>query len=229
MKIGALKKVSLIDYPDVISAVIFTQGCNFRCPYCHNPELVLREYFETPVDEGSILSFLERRRGKLDGVVVTGGEPTIQKNLQSFLKRIRTKGFLVKVDTNGSRPDVLRRLLEGGLVDYIAMDIKSSFERYKWVTSSNIEPQLIMESAKLLMEWNGSYEFRTTLVPGLVGSEDVKAIASEIKGAKKFVLQRFQPSKHVDPTYITRIPYPVEELQEVKNFLEGYVAQIVIR
>ncbi|MCX7816670.1 MAG: anaerobic ribonucleoside-triphosphate reductase activating protein [Syntrophales bacterium] len=229
MKIGALKRVSLIDYPDVISAVIFTQGCNFRCPYCHNPELVLSEYFETPIDEVSVLSFLERRRGKLEGVVITGGEPTIQRNLQSFLKRIRGKGYLVKVDTNGSRPDVMRKLLERGLVDYVAMDIKSSFDRYRTVTASNIDPKLIVESAKLLMGWNGLYEFRITLVPDLVIFEDVKAIAREIKGAKRLVLQRFQPSKHVDSSYVEKPPYPVEELQEIRDYMERYVEQVIIR
>lgn len=134
MQIGGLQKFSLLDYPGKISAVVFTQGCNFRCPYCHNPELVDPARYQECLPEEEIFSFLETRRGKLEAVTVTGGEPTLQKSLAPFLRRIKDMGFLVKLDTNGSRPDVLEELLRQKLIDYIAMDIKAPLEKYEAVT-----------------------------------------------------------------------------------------------
>jgi pyruvate formate lyase activating enzyme len=134
MKIGGLQKFSLLDYPGKISAVVFTQGCNFRCPYCHNPELVDPERFQECIPEDEIFAFLETRRGKLEAVTVTGGEPTIQNGLSSFVRRIKDMGFMVKLDTNGSRPEVLEELIRHKLIDYIAMDIKAPLEKYEAVT-----------------------------------------------------------------------------------------------
>ena len=143
MKIGGLQKVSLIDYPRRISAVIFTQGCNFRCPYCHNPELVDPTRYGETLSEKEVLAYLEARRGKLDAVTLSGGEPTLQPDLLSFAGRIREQGYLIKVDTNGSRPDVLEKLLDAGLVDYLAMDIKGPPAKYQDITKSHIQLETI--------------------------------------------------------------------------------------
>ncbi|OQX50761.1 MAG: anaerobic ribonucleoside-triphosphate reductase activating protein [Candidatus Cloacimonas sp. 4484_209] len=133
MKIGGFQKVSLIDYPGKICAIVFTRGCNFRCPYCHNPELVLPENYSPLIPEEEIFSFLEKRRGKLDAVEITGGEPTLQEDLTEFIRKIKEMGFLVKLDTNGSFPSVLEKVIYSGLVDYIAMDVKAPLEKYRQV------------------------------------------------------------------------------------------------
>ncbi|HOK06783.1 MAG TPA: anaerobic ribonucleoside-triphosphate reductase activating protein [Syntrophales bacterium] len=229
MRIGAHQKVSLIDYPPYISAVVFTQGCNFRCPYCHNPELVLPESYEETLEVDSILSFLDRRRGKLDAVVVTGGEPTIQKGLLAFLKRVRAKGFLVKIDTNGSRPEVLDELLAARLVDFVAMDVKAPLERYTEAAGVEVDPKVIRASVEILKASGVDHEFRTTVVEGLLTEEDLDGVAGELAGAKRYVLQRFVPSKHVDPAYGRKAPTNLATLERVKGRLEGRVGAVIVR
>lgn len=191
MRVGGLLKFSLIDYPGKMAAVIFTQGCNFRCPYCHNPELVIPEYFRTPISEDEVLAFLEKRIGLIEGVVVTGGEPTVQKDLMTFLQRVRTMGYLIKLDTNGSRPDVLEDILRRHLVDYIAMDLKTTLEKYNQLTSLRGCGERIRRSIRLILESEVDYEFRTTLVKPFVSAEDLPQMASLIPGAKRYRLQRF--------------------------------------
>ncbi|MCX7634121.1 MAG: anaerobic ribonucleoside-triphosphate reductase activating protein [Syntrophales bacterium] len=229
MKIGALQKVSLIEYPGQISAVVFTQGCNFRCPYCHNPELVRPEMFGDIVEVNSVLAFLARRRGKLDAVVVTGGEPTIHKGLPSFLKRIKSLGFSVKVDTNGSQPEVVKSLAEAGLVDYIAMDIKTAPERYDRVTATPVDPDLILKTIATIMAYPWEYEFRTTMIPGVVTEEDFQSIAKIVRGARRYVIQRFLPSKHVEPLFSHQSPTDVADLEKVKRLMEDYTTYVSIR
>ncbi|MGC8971837.1 MAG: anaerobic ribonucleoside-triphosphate reductase activating protein, partial [bacterium] len=163
MLIGGLQKFSLIDYPGKISAVIFTKGCNFRCPYCHNPELVIFDGKDL-IEEDYIFSFLREKRGKLDGVVLTGGEPTLQSDLINFLKEIKGLGFFTKLDTNGSNPEVIERLLEEKILDYIAMDIKANLEKYNDVTHSNVDIEKIKKSIDIIMHSGIDYEFRTTIV-----------------------------------------------------------------
>ena len=151
MKIGGFQKVSLIDYPGRISAVVFTQGCNFRCPFCHNPELVEPERFEGLSPEAEILTFLEKRKGRLDAVVITGGEPTLQTELIPFIIHLKAMGYRIKLDTNGALPDVLEEMLGRGLLDYVAMDIKAPLERYSEVTKTKTDGQRILKSISLIM------------------------------------------------------------------------------
>jgi pyruvate formate lyase activating enzyme len=197
MRVGGLLKFSLIDYPGKMSAVIFTQGCNFRCPYCHNPELVLPECFREPVPEGEVWAFLEKRIGLLEGVVVTGGEPTVQKDLPAFLRKLRKMGYLIKLDSNGSNPDVLKDVLRRHLVDYIAMDLKATIDKYNQLTSLKSCGERVRQSIRLILESDVDYEFRTTLVTPFVSAEDLPSMVSLIPGAKQYRLQRFIPRDNI--------------------------------
>ena len=191
MKIGGFLKFSLIDYPGKIAAVVFTQGCNFHCPYCHNPELVLPEHFREPIPEEKVLTFLKERASQIEGVVITGGEPTIQKDLIPFLKKVKELGYPVKLDTNGSHPDVLKDVLQLGLVDYIAMDIKAPLEKYGQLTDLKEYAQRVRESIRTILNSAVDHEFRTTLAAPVVLAEDLPKIVPLIHGAKKYRLQRF--------------------------------------
>ncbi len=150
MKIGYVQKTSFIDYPGKISAVVFAQGCNFRCPYCHNPELVDPERFCDNLLMEDVYAYLEKRKGKLDGVVITGGEPTLQSDLMPFIQRVKSLGYLVKLDTNGSRPRVLQNIIQKGILDYIAMDIKAPFEKYSRVTGLLVNITQIKKSISII-------------------------------------------------------------------------------
>ncbi|MFA8341855.1 MAG: anaerobic ribonucleoside-triphosphate reductase activating protein [Rhodothermaceae bacterium] len=177
MLIGGLNKMSLIDYPGSVSAVIFTLGCNFKCPFCHNPELVLPEKFNTPMDEAEVFSFLENRKGLLDGIVITGGEPTIHNDLPEFIRKIKNLGFKVKLDTNGTKPEVVKQLLEAGLLDFIAMDIKATFNKYKILSGCDTNLDKLVESIELIKASDIDYQFRNTFVKPLLTDSD----ATEIK------------------------------------------------
>jgi len=195
MKIGGWQRFSLIDYPGRIGAVVFTQGCNFRCPYCHNPELVDPRRFGKTIPPGDIISFLTGRREKLDAVTITGGEPTQQGDLADFLTRVKELGFLVKLDTNGSAPFTLAMLLEKGLVDYIAMDIKGPLEKYAAIAGTEVNGRDIVASVSLISGAGIPHEFRTTLVAPFITPEDVVATAGLIPAESRYVLQRFVPAK----------------------------------
>lgn len=230
MKIAGFQKFSLIDYPGKISAIIFTQGCNFRCPYCHNPELVNSKLFTEILDEESILSFLKKRFGKLDGVVITGGEPLLQSDLIEFVNEIKKIGYFVKLDTNGSYPEILERLLTENLIDYVAMDIKAPLEKYSDIAQVNISTEKIMKSIVMLLNSNIDYEFRTTVVKPLLTEEDLISIAKLIKGAKRYVLQKFVKSKILDNSFATKAKFFSEnELNIIKEKIEKYVKECVVR
>lgn len=197
MRIGGLQKFSLIDYPGKMAAVIFTQGCNFRCPYCHNSELVLPALFKNPIPESVVLEFLQRRRGQLEGVVVTGGEPTIQEDLIPFLKRIRLLGYAIKLDTNGSRPGVLEEIISRNLVDFIAMDVKTSFKRYEQAVGRSINVGNIKKSIRLIINSGVEHQFRTTLVKSFCAHADLVSVCNELQGAQEYRLQKFVPTERV--------------------------------
>jgi len=194
MRIGGFQKVSLIDYPGEIGAVVFCQGCNFRCPYCHNPELVNPELYMECMPEDGIFSFLSGRVGRLDAVTVTGGEPTIHSELPRFLARLKDMGYLVKLDTNGSMPSVLERLIAEKIVDYIAMDIKGHLGKYTEITRVPTFLDAIEESIKLIMHSGLKYEFRTTIVESLLSEDDLLAVVGLIHGARRYAIQSFVPS-----------------------------------
>lgn len=190
MRIAGIQKMSTVDYPGKLSAVIFTQGCNFRCGYCHNPTLIDKETSE-PLRCEEILAFLERRKGLLDGVVVSGGEPTLQEDLEVFLGRIREKGFLVKLDTNGSRPQVLERLLNYKLLNYVAMDIKAPFIKYGRICGTSVSLDALKQSMALLDKSGIPYEYRTTYAPQL-SEEDLVEIAENLEASTPYVLQQYR-------------------------------------
>jgi len=176
MKIGGLVKFTLIDFPGRPAAVIFTQGCNFRCRYCHNPELIYPHLFTEPMPEEEIWSFLRRRQGTLEGVVVSGGEPTLHEDLPAFMARLKELGYATKLDTNGARPAVLKELIDKKLVDYIAMDLKAPLAKYAAITGIEINPALLEESMNLIRQSGLEYEFRTTYDKEILTDEDIAAL-----------------------------------------------------
>ena len=229
MKIGGFQKVSLIDYPGKISAVVFTQGCNFRCPFCHNPELVDPERFANRIAEPEILAFLEKRKGRLDAVVITGGEPTLQSELIPFTIHLKAMGYLIKLDTNGALPDVLEDMLGRGLIDYLAMDIKAPLERYGEITKTKTDVERIRRSISLIMGSGVDYEFRTTAVRSLLGLQELEAIGRLIPGAKRFVLQKFVPTKTLDRDYLGESSYSDGEIKTVVEKLAAVVEKATQR
>lgn len=229
MSIGGFQKFSLIDYPGKICAIVFTQGCNFRCQYCHNPELVEPSLFGKTIPEEEIFSFLEKRKGKLDAVEITGGEPTLQKDLVDFIQRIKEMGYLVKLDTNGSNPEILEIIINHELVDYIAMDIKAPLEKYKEVTHSVISPEEIKRSIRVIMNSDIKYEFRTTVVKSQLSKEDIINIGKLIERAELYILQKFIPSKTLDPNFLNEKTYSDGELGSLKKKLEKFVCRCLVR
>ena len=191
MVLKGFQKTTLLDYPGKVACTVFTGGCNFRCPFCHNARLVTEQVHEEQISEEAFFSFLKKRRGILDGVCVTGGEPLLQKDIIPFLSRIRDLGFLVKLDTNGSRPDVLKEIVDAQLVDYIAMDLKNSKEKYAKTCGLEAYPESIDESIALIMKSGIEYEFRTTVVREFHVAEDMVSMARWIEGAPRYFLQGF--------------------------------------
>jgi len=214
MYFGGLQKNSLIDYPGKMSCVLFMAGCNFRCPYCHNPDLARGAV--PPANRISLeaaLEFLENRRGLLEGVVLSGGEPTLGKNLPRICGRIKDLGYPVKLDTNGSRPEVITRLLEANCIDYVAMDIKAPLAGYyPDIAAKHVEAQL-RASIRLIMSSGREYEFRTTCARPFAGPETIGEIAATIRGARRYVLQPFNPRVVLDPAFCDAFPKQSDRAQ----------------
>ena len=228
MIFGGFEKCTLVDYPGKVACMIFTIGCNFRCPYCHNPELV-DETVEVTYSEATILDFLDTRQGLLDGVVITGGEPTMHEDLPRFIRRIKDKGFLVKLDTNGTNPKMLQQAIDEGLVDYIAMDIKSPLETYSQTVARPVDVESIRESIRILLSSLVDYEFRTTVVKSLLSPEDLKRIGETIRGAKSYYLQKFVPTKILNPQFKRKVTYTDEEFEGFRSMMNDYVETCDIR
>jgi len=226
-----LQKLTLIDYPGHIAATVFTVGCNFRCPFCHNPELVSSiEYQVSSILERDFFDFLESRRGKLEGVCITGGEPAIQPDIVEFIRRIKKMGYKVKLDTNGARPDILRLLYAKKLLDYVAMDIKNSPEKYNSTTNSKVDIERIKLSVNLIRNSGVDYEFRTTAVPGLHKEEDFAKIGKWLEGAKKYVLQAFEDKgKILDPKLKKRTQGKKIDLEKIAKNIKKYFGKVEIR
>lgn len=199
MKISGWQKVSLQDFPNMVSTILFTKGCNFKCGYCHNPELIETTGPQLDLDE--IFEYLEKRKAMLDAVVITGGEPCIQKDLKGFIRMIKAHGFAVKLDTNGTMPHVVKDLIESKLVDYLAMDYKFPINRYsEMVKTENISDK-VEETKNLIINSELPYEFRITVIQELFDEETVKQMALELKDAKKIVLQGFLNKEVLDPRF----------------------------
>ncbi|SNZ07150.1 pyruvate formate lyase activating enzyme [Persephonella hydrogeniphila] len=230
MKIGGFQKFSLIDYPGKISAVIFVQGCNFRCHYCHNRDLVLPEYFSKTIPEEEIIDFLSLRKGKLQGVVITGGEPTIFPDLPDFIYKIKKMGFYIKLDTNGSNPDMLSLLIERKLVDFVAMDIKAPVEKYGEITGASVDKNKIIQSIDILKNSGVHYEFRTTVVKGLISEIDLYRIANLIKGAVRYAVQNFHPVETVvNENFKKQEGYSKNQLKDIEKKLKSKFPQFIVR
>ncbi len=229
MLIGGLQKFSLIDFPEKISALIFTQGCPFLCHFCHNPNLVLNSMFTPLIDENDLFSFLKKRQNQLDGIVITGGEPTIQKDLIEFIKKIKNLNYQVKLDTNGINPDVIQKLLEENLIDYIAMDIKAPLEKYNLVTQKDIDLNLIKKSINIIVSSNIKYEFRSTLVKNLHELEDIEKMSKLIKNSNLYILQKFVSKITLNPKFSNYSPFSEDEMLLMKNITQKYVKKCLIR
>jgi pyruvate formate lyase activating enzyme len=230
MQIAGLQKTTLVDYPGYVAATVFTRGCTFRCPFCHNPELVLPEKFNPLIPESEILNFLELRKGKLQALCITGGEPLLQSDIEEFINKIKKLGYKIKLDTNGSLPEKLHNIIKNSLVDYIAMDVKSSFGNYQKTTKiKNQNSKIkIKESISLLMNSGVDYEFRTTVCHPLHEIGDFEEIGKMISAAKKYFIQNFVQSKHVDSRQKFK-PFSDAELSAAKKIMEKYVDSVSLR
>ncbi len=229
MIIGGLQKFTLIDFPGKMAAAVFTRGCNFRCPYCHNPELVEQTFAAPSVTEEELFAFLETRKDRLEGVVVTGGEPTLQADLASFLKKIKDAGLAVKLDTNGSSPAVLGGLLEKKLVDYVAMDIKGSPRGYSRAAGVSMSLESIRASIRLIITSGIPHELRMTYTEKLVPVEDLPGVAELARGCRLFVVQPFLPTKTLDPRMLKEPRPSGEKLEEVRSRLQDLGLPAVVR
>lgn len=228
MQIHGLNKTTLLDYPEHVAATIFVGGCNFRCPFCHNSDLVLNPSSQPMIEETEILDFLRKRKNVLTGVCITGGEPTLQSDLENFIRQIKEMGYLVKLDTNGYRPDVLRALTEQKLLDYIAMDIKSGEMGYAEAAGlADIDMFKIKESIDFIMNCGVQYEFRTTVVKGLHQRSDFEEIAGIIKGCDKYFLQNYKDNENVIQSGYEG--FAKEELEMFAEVVNPYVGKVTLR
>jgi pyruvate formate lyase activating enzyme len=221
MIIGGFQKFSLSDFPGKVSAIVFTRGCNFRCPYCHNPELVNPESYVSPIDEATVVSHLRNRNGRIQGVVVTGGEPTLHEDLPELLKRIRGLGCAVKLDTNGSNPALLERIVSLALVDYIALDVKAPVRLYSSVARVPVNTADILRSIRLVIESGIPHEMRTTYLEALLSIDDVKEIAEMVRGCRLLVVQSFRPTKALDPAMLKQPTPPTHTMDDVRAAIDA--------
>lgn len=233
MLLGGLQKLTLIDYPGKVAATVFTVGCNFRCPFCHNPELVFPNFggLTGSFSEEEFFAFLKKRQGKLEGICITGGEPTIQKDILDFMAKIKKLGFLVKLDTNGSRPDVLKQALDRNLVDFVAMDIKNCLEKYNETNGIETDLERIKLSVELIRNSRKPYEFRTTVVPGLHEAEDFDKIGMWLKNSESYALQEFRnEGKILDEAFGEKIKNEKNlDLKEIKKRIKKYFKKVIIK
>ena len=231
--VGGLQKTTLLDFPKKIAAIVFTQGCNFRCGYCHNPELLSlsenNSEQKNSLTEEDVLNFLKKRKGKLDGIVITGGEPTLQSGLYDFIKKVKSLNFLVKLDTNGTNSEILKKLIDEKFLDYIAMDIKSTIEKYQKITNVNVKTENILKSIELIKNSGIDYEFRTTVLKSQLKLDDFEEIGKMINGAKRYYLQKFVPSKIYDEKLLTEQNYSDIEFNQICEILKKYVNVVEIR
>ena len=227
INILGIEKSSFIDYPNNICTVIFTGGCNFRCPYCHNSSIVNNK--GNKIGEGEIIDFLKGRKKFVDSLCISGGEPTIQKGLYDFIRRVKKEGFNIKLDTNGTNPDLLERLIDEKLIDYVAMDIKAPMEKYSSITQASVVLEDIRRSIHILLEDKIDYEFRTTICKELLSAKDIKTIAEEIKGCNTYALQNFKDGETILAGQNKFTSYSDEELEGIRNDICGLLNKVIVR
>ena len=232
MNIGGLQKTSLIDYPGKISCILFLSGCNFDCPYCHNPDLVRGAKTKPAIDEQQLNHFLSKRKGLIDGVVITGGEPTLQSDLEELCQMIKSMGFVIKLDTNGSRPGVLKQLIADHLVDFVAMDIKTDTDHYPMVMKNPTQLNRVIESIAVIMKKAPAYEFRTTCARPFVSADIMENIGKMIRGAASYVLQSCSRNVDVlDPDFAAVDDHflSVDDMEALKAAVLPFVENTRIR
>lgn len=225
MKIAGLQKTSLIDYPDKVAALIFTQGCNLNCVYCHNKELISL-CSDKLLNNIDIKTFLSKRKNILDAVVITGGEPTVQENLKSFIYEIKKLGYLIKLDTNGLKPKIIQEILNENLIDYIAVDIKAPLEKYNVITQTDLDTNLIKQTIDIVLNSSIDYEFRTTIVKNFLNENDLIEIGLLINGAKKLYLQQY---KNTNKIIENNLCYTKNEIKNISLKLTDYIKNVKIR
>ena len=231
MKIGGLQPVTLLDYPQKLAAIIFTAGCNMRCPFCHNPDLVIPENIEKShlLDESELLTYLQKRKKYLDGLVITGGEPTMQPDIIDFCRKVHEMGYAIKLDTNGLMPEVLEKLLEEKLLDYLAMDLKGPVDKYEKFCGIKADCDKINKSIKIVKDSGLPYEFRSTLVKGLHDKDDVAEMAKAIKGAKLYYLQNFNFQDRLVDSGFSGKSFLVKEMENLAKIAQEFVKNCKIR
>ncbi len=229
ISIKGAQKASLIDYPGKICTVVFVSRCNFRCPFCHNPELVLDEVKED-ISPNEMLKFFESKKGWIDGVCITGGEPTLHRGTPDFARAVKALGLLVKLDTNGTNPQMLRQMIDEKLVDYIAMDIKADREGYEKAAGSRVNMDAVEKSICMIKDSGIEYEFRTTIVPGLFSEKTAENIAEWLKGSKKFCLQQFRSAdRTLDSSYQNIGHFHIDELEKFAEIIRKKISNVEIR
>lgn len=220
MELKGLEKLTLIDFPGQMSCTVFTFGCNFRCKFCQNPELI-KEKRKVRIKEKEFFDFLKERKEFLDAVCITGGEPTLHEDLPDFIKNIKKLGYLVKLDTNGTNPEMVEKLTKEKLVDHIAMDIKAPIDKYDKIANVKVDKEKIKKSVEIIRNSGIDYEFRTTATPDL-DEKDFLEIAEWLKGSKNYYIQQFRPIKTLDKKYEKRKPYPDKKLLEIYNKIKPF-------
>lgn len=233
MKFYGLQKTSLIEYPRKIVSVVFTGGCNFRCPFCHNRDLVLNFDKLEEIDETEVIKHLENNKKLIDGIAVTGGEPTLHPKLPDFFRKIKDMGLLTELETNGTNPEMISQLIKEKLVDYFAIDIKCPLDEKRYYETAggakNNTLKYLKKTISLVQNSGVDYEFRTTLVPGLITKKDVYLIAEQLKGSKKYVIQKFLPNSTLDPEYEKKEILSPEFFNEFKEKLKGHFGELLVR
>lgn len=233
MLIGGIQEFTTLDFPGRLATVVFTAGCNFRCGYCHNPQFVDEEQVKNTIadniPEEVFFKFLEKRKGKLDGVCISGGEPTLHSDLVDFAFKIKQAGFLVKLDTNGTKPAVLEKMITGKLVDFFAMDIKTSMERYQEIIKTGFSADDIKKSKEIIQNSGLPYEFRTTAVKGMHTKEVFEEIGEWLSGSETYFIQNFRNKKVLTEDYAKKEGFSEKELREFKTLMQKYVKNCGIR
>lgn len=224
MIISGFQKLTLLDYPTKLSAIIFTQGCNFKCSYCQNSDLIGKN--DSLISENEIFEYLIKRRKVLDGVVISGGEPTIHKDLKPFIQKIKNLGFLIKLDTNGSNPKILKELIDEKLIDYVAMDIKNTFDKYEDVIKTKTNIDKLKESIEILKKSDIDYEFRTTIIKNFHDLKTIYKLCKMVSGSK-YYLQNFEDSERVLDKEL--IPFSKEELIDIQKKVSSKFSNVYVR
>jgi len=222
-------RTSLLDWDGKIVSVLYLPGCNFRCPFCHNAGLVLQPGNMEPVEWDVVEDYLSKNGDFIDGICITGGEPTLHRFLPGLIRKIKDMGLKIKIDTNGTNPSMLERLIKEGLVDYVSMDVKSSLETYDECAGARVDIEKVKRSIRILLRGKVDYEFRTTILPRFHGKEEMRSIGLMIEGAERYVLQQFVPKNTLEPEFLTERAYSAEEMRALAREVEPFVKKVDVR